>query len=72
MKRVIFKNIEHHTINFIDDSTNVISFKDHQQIKPYLTNYYILIHNYYNINKLKINADKTMILLTYKNKFKSN
>ena len=72
LNRIIFKNIEHITINFVDDSTNIISFNDHSQIKNYLTNYYKLIHSYYNINKLKINADKTQLLLNYKEKHKQN
>ena len=28
-----YKNIEHLTVNFIDDSTNLIYFKDHSKIK---------------------------------------
>ena len=63
-----YKNVEHVTINFVDDSTNVINFNNHEQIQLYLTNYYKLIHNYYNINKLKINPDKTSLLLNYKPK----
>ena len=70
--RVIYKNIDHTTVNFVDDSTNVIAFIDHSQIKSYLTQYYNLIQSYYNINKLKINADKTQLLLIYKNKHKEN
>ena len=72
LNRIIYENIAHTTINFVDDSTNIISFKDHSQIKNYLTNYYKLIHSFYNINKLKINADKTQLLLNYKEKYKLN
>ena len=70
--RILYTNIDHCTVNFVDDSTNVIAFPDHSQIRLYLTQYYSLIHSYYNINKLKINADKTQLLLTYKNKHKDN
>lgn len=70
--KILYKNIEHCTVNFVDDSTNIISFGDHTQIKSYLTHYYNLIQSYYNINKLKINADKTQLLLVYKNKHKEN
>ena len=56
----------------MDDSSNVIAFSDHSQIKNYLNNYYKLIQAFYNINKLKINPEKTLLLLVYKNKFKNN
>ena len=48
-------NGDHCTINFVDDSSSVISFKQPQQIKSYLTDYYNLLENYYNINFLQIN-----------------
>ena len=51
------------TINYIDDSTNIISTKNHNNIRQYLQDYYDLLHNYYNINKLKINPDKNKILI---------
>ena len=54
----------------MDDSNNVITFDNQNQIKTYLEAYYNLIQNYYNINKLKINADKTNLLLIYKDKYK--
>jgi hypothetical protein len=68
----IYKNIEHTTVNFVDDSTNVISFPSHDNVKSYLTNYYKLFHNYYNINKLKINPDKTNLIINYLPKYNNN
>ena len=62
------KNIAHNIINFVDDSTNVISFRDHNKIKPYLENYYDLLMRYYNINKMKINNDKNKLLIINKPK----
>ena len=62
-----YKNISHLTINFIDDSSSVISAADHSHLKHYLEDYYELLHEYYNINKLKINPEKNQILLIYKN-----
>ena len=58
-----FKNIQHLTINFVDDSNNVITFNDQNQLKTYLESYYKLLHSFYNINKLTINPDKTNLLL---------
>ena len=63
-----FTNINHDTYNFVDDSTCIISFPDTRQIKSYLTNMYLLLHSYYTINKLKINSDKTKLMIGYKNK----
>ena len=51
-----FKNIQHLTVNFVDDSNSVITFNDQNQLKIYLESYYKLLHHFYNINKLKINC----------------
>ena len=64
-----FNNITHLTVNFVDDSSSVITFKDQSSVKKYLELYYALIHSFYNANKLKINADKTSLLLIHKPKF---
>ena len=61
---------EHQTTNFIDDSSSVISFKHTDDIKLYLENYYSLLENYYEINQLHINSDKTQLLLCHKPKHK--
>ena len=63
-----YKGIEHKTHNYIDDSNIVISFKEHSHVKHYLEEYYLLLHEFYNINKLKINPDKTKILIINQNK----
>merc|ERR1712101_91080 len=57
------KDIEHYTTNFVDDSTSIITFKTTNMVKDYLQKYYRLIHDYYTINKLKINSDKTQLML---------
>jgi len=44
--------IEHITYNFVDDSTSIISFKNADEIKIYLTKYFNLIQSFYTINKL--------------------
>ena len=63
-----YLEVQHLTINFVDDSSSVISTKNHNIIKDYLEDYYLLLHNYYNINKLKINPDKNTILIVHQNK----
>jgi len=64
------KKIIHETINFLDDSSNVIGFPNTNEMKQYLTKFYRLLHSYYNINKLKVNSDKTKLMIGYKNKHK--
>ena len=41
-------------------------------MKNYLTDYYSLLDAFYNINKLKINAKKTLLLLVFKPKHYEN
>ena len=53
-----YQNITHIIVNFIDDSTNIIGFKNHEMIKTYLEQYYKSLSKFYNINKLKLNNDK--------------
>ena len=45
----------HSTIQFVDDSSNVIGFKDDDIMKKYLENYTKILYDYYTCNKLKIN-----------------
>ena len=50
----------------MDDNSNIISFKNHENIKQYLENYFLLLQKYYNINKVKINSDKTKLAIIHK------
>ena len=68
VRLVQFNNIIHKTINFVDDSTAIISFKDHSYMKTYLEAYFSLIYEFYSINRLKINSDKTCLLIINKPK----
>ena len=52
LKNQKFKDIDHLTVGFVDDSTAIFAFSDPGQIKSFLTNYYNLIKSFYNINKL--------------------
>ena len=42
----IWKNIDHTTVQFVDDSSNVIAFKDHNNIKSYTESYFNLLYDY--------------------------
>ena len=69
-KKTNYKDIQHDTIQFVDDSTNIITFKHTNTIKDYVQTYYQLLHDYYNCNKLKINPDKTKYIIITSNKLK--
>ena len=56
--------IDHIIINYVDDSTNIISSDNIDQLQTYIDQYYILLTNYYDINYLKINSDKSTLLVT--------
>ena len=58
--------IIHNAIIFVDDNTNIISGKNYIKINSYLNDFYFLLQKFYNSNKLKINPDKTEILVTCK------
>ena len=64
------KNIEHNTINFVDDSTNIISTKNTAEIQEYLNKFYLLLEAVYNANKFNINKDKTVLMIICKEKFR--
>ena len=61
---------DHTTINFVDDSTNLISFTNNKNISDYLSDFYTLLDCYYNMNKLQINPDKTNLVISCKNKLR--
>merc|ERR1711954_456899 len=57
------KEIEHNTLNFVDDSASVVSFIDENDMKNYVELFMATLEEYYNINKLKINKKKTVIIV---------
>ena len=61
-------NVNHHTVNFVDDSSSIITFKNTTNVKLYIESYYKLIHAYYNTNRLRINPDKTALMFVCKPK----
>ena len=65
-----FIDIDHKTINYVDDSTNIIGFKNINNITEYLNKYYILLEQFYTINMLQINPDKTKMIVICKNKMR--
>ena len=64
--------INHKTINYVDDSTNMVTFRCKNDISKYLSDYYTLLDSFYNINKLLINADKTKFIIISNKKQRNN
>ena len=60
------------TVQFVDDSTNIINFNNNSNIKAYIEEYYEILNQDYNSNKLKNNPDKTKYIIKYDNKLKNN
>ena len=67
-----YNDIMHTTVNYVDDSTSIISSKTTTQLQTYIDNYYKLIDSYYNINYFKINPDKTKFIITSKPTHRQN
>ena len=70
-QKLDIKGIGHSIVTYVDDNSNIISFKNHEKIKSYLENYFILLKTYYNINKVKLNSDKTKLAIFHKNKMEN-
>ena len=71
-KPMTSKSIEHNTINFVNDSTNIISTKNASEIQDYLNKFYLLLKAVYNTNKLQINNDKILLMIVCKRRFRAN
>ena len=65
-----FKEVEHNTVNFIDDSNSNIPFSDPTEATFYIERFFKILRIYYNNSKLKINADKTSFLVLWNPKHK--
>ena len=55
--------VRHITIQYVDDSTSVVSCNDFEVLRKYLQDYYDLLVIHYKNNKLVLNGDKTAIML---------
>ena len=69
-----FNNIIHNVVQYVDDSTNIISTNNNNtnELQKYIKNYYKLLEGYYNLNKLLINADKSKLLIICKPIYRNN
>ena len=58
-----YKMVRHITIQYVDDSTSVVSCNDFEVLRKYLQDYYDLLVIHYKNNKLVLNGEKTAIML---------
>ena len=65
-----YTEVEHTTVNFVDDSNSIVTFKDSTEINYYIDKFMMILKTYYNQMKLKINSDKTCIMIVSRNQRK--
>merc|ERR1712240_391637 len=53
-------------IQYVDDSNNVIYGNNLQDIEKYTKSYFKLIEGFYAVNRLKLNPDKTRLMVVCK------
>ena len=64
LSKNINTEIEHNTYNFVDDSNNSIVFDNPEEIQDYIKTYMTVLKEYYSIQKLLINEEKTLLFVT--------
>merc|ERR1712240_569429 len=57
------KAIKHDIIQYVDDLNNIIFGNNPKEIENYTNSYFKLIECFYAINKLKLNPDKTRLMV---------
>ena len=58
-----YKEVKQPVVNFVDDSNCMISFADQTDGNHYINWYFLILKHYSNINILKLNPEKTSMLL---------
>ena len=55
--------IDHEIIQYVDDTNNLIAGNSADEVQNYSNRYFKLIQNFYSINRLKLNPDKTRLMV---------
>ena len=58
--------IGHNIIQYVDDSNNIIYGNNSQDVEKYTNSYFKLIEGFYAVNRLKLNPDKTRLMVVCK------
>ena len=65
--------ISHSSVSYVDDTSHIIGGESFQRPKKYLQNFFDLLVVYHKENKLKMNPEKTKIMMmNHRNKQESN
>ena len=67
-----FSSISNYIIQYVDDSSNLISSNNIDQLDKYIDKYFKILENFYNLNKLTLNSDKTKFMVTCKPNIRCN
>ena len=59
-----YYSIDHEVNQFVDDSSNVVGSETEEELGLYTTDFLKIMEIYYHINKLKLNAEKTKVMVT--------
>merc|ERR1712240_551178 len=57
------KIIGHDIIQYVDDTNNILYGNNMEEIEVYSNNYFKLIESFYTINKLKLNPEKSRVMV---------
>ena len=66
------QSIDHQTVQYVDDSSNIVSSNNTTQLQLYINKFFKVLEGFYNMNKLLLNADKTKLLITCKPKYRNS
>ena len=53
-----YKEVDLKTVNYIDDSSNIVSFEDFTNANYYLNEFFFTLKEFYNANRLCMNREK--------------
>ena len=68
----IYNNIANYVIQYVDDSSNLISSDNIEEISKYIDQYFKVLEGFYNLNKLMLNPDKTKFMIFCKANLRNN
>ena len=60
---VVESSLEHFTIQYVDDSNNIITSDTIEGVECYINKYFKLLEHFYDFNKLRINPDKSKLMV---------
>ena len=55
--------VDHDAYSYVDDTYNCIATKEHEKLEDYINTYFKVLKEFYSANKLKLNAEKTTLLI---------